>query len=336
MFDSHLRLLGGLLYVVMAAFAAFSAIHIFCLSSFAQSPGKPLALPVRYEEHRFYVQLITTDGVMLNLYTDTGGGFFIYREAAERLRLTVVNIGGEGKNAFYVTSLPTFRAGSSIPPPLSRQGRIPVFTPSAGERESASFIYDGMLGQDWFGGRVWTFDYPRRRLLLRAPGDVPRQKPQHRVNLGFKTDDGGQRALNFPRIQVVIDGETLELLFDTGARTLLSDTAIATLRDRGAAERATSFITASTFEKWRKRHPDWRVIARAEKTTGEEMIEVPSITIAGYTVGPVWFTRRADKNFHEFMSKFMDRRVEGALGGNALRHFRVTVDYPNAVAVFEK
>jgi hypothetical protein len=32
----------------------------------------------------------------------------------------------------------------------------------------------------------------------------------------------------------------------------------------------------------------------------------------------------------------MDARVEEALGGNALRDFRVTVDYPNGVAVFER
>lgn len=66
------------------------------------------------------------------------------------------------------------------------------------------------------------------------------------------------------------------------------------------------------------------------------MIEVPEISVAGYTVGPVWFTRRPDKNFHEYMSQWMDKRVEGALGGNALYHFRITIDYPRAVAVFEK
>ena len=333
MFDPHLRLFRSLFYVIIAA---FSAVNIFCLPAWAQRSGKSIALPVSYEEHRFYVQPVTTDGVILKLYTDTGGGLFIYREAAERLRLPIVNIGGEGQNAFNVTSLPAFRAGSSIPPPLSREGRIPVYSPSANERESSAFIHDGMLGQEWFGGRIWTFDYPGRRLLLRADGEVPKQKARHRVTLGFKTEGDERRVLNFPRIQVVIDGETIDLLFDTGARTLLADAAIAELKDRGAAERATSFITSSTFEKWRKRHPDWRVIERAEKTTGEAMIEVPSITVAGYRIGPVWFTRRADKNFHEFMSKFMDRRVEGALGGNALRHFRVTVDYPNAIAIFEK
>jgi len=309
---------------------------LFSLSALAQSPGKPLVLPVKYDEHRFYVQPIAVDGTRLNFYTDTGGGLFIYREAAERLRLSTVNLGGEGQDAFYVAALPAFQTSAAIPGPVSREGRLPVWSPSASERQASGFIYDGMLGQDWFAGRVWTFDYPGRRLLLRAPGDVPGRNTKHQLTLGFKTDEKGQRALNFPRIQVLIDGETMDLLFDTGATTTLTDTALAALRNRGARERATSFITASAFEKWRKRHPDWRVIEQAEKTTGEAMIEVPRLTVAGYTVGPVWFTRRADKNFHEFMSQFMDKRVEGALGGNALRHFRVTVDYPRAIAVFEK
>ena len=53
-------------------------------------------------------------------------------------------------------------------------------------------------------------------------------------------------------------------------------------------------------------------------------------------MGPVWFTRRPDPSFHQFMSQYMDKQVEGALGGSALKFFRVTVDYPNAVAAFER
>jgi hypothetical protein len=36
------------------------------------------------------------------------------------------------------------------------------------------------------------------------------------------------------------------------------------------------------------------------------------------------------------MARFMDRPVDGALGGSALKYFRVVVDYPNAVAIFER
>jgi len=293
-----------------------------------------MVLPARYDEHRFYVEPVAVDGTRLTFFTDTGGGLFLLRDAVERLRLSMVNVGGEGKDAFHLAELPKFRADAGIPAPLSRGGRIPVWSPQTGEGGPSNFVGDGMLGQDWFGGRVWQFDYPGRRLLLLE--DRPAGNTQHRVSLGFKSDGTGKRVLNFPRIQAEIDGETLELLFDTGATTFLVDSALAVLKDGGAAARATSFITNTTFEKWRKKHPDWRVIEKAEKSTGEAMIEVPLVTVAGYSVGPVWFTRRADRNFHEYMSGFMDKRVDGALGGNALRYFRVTIDYPGAVALFEK
>ncbi|HSK75211.1 MAG TPA: hypothetical protein VLQ45_02040, partial [Thermoanaerobaculia bacterium] len=159
----------------------------------------------------------------------------------------------------------------------------------------------------------------------------------HRVALGFQTGPNGKRTSHFPRIPVKIDGETLDLLFDTGATTTLTPEALAALGDGRPASRAASFITASVFARWRERHPAWKVVEKADAMTkGEAMIEVPAVEIGGYTVGPVWFTRRADRNFHEYMSQWMDRRIEGALGGSALQYLRVTVDYPGAVAVFEK
>jgi hypothetical protein len=93
-------------------------------------------------------------------------------------------------------------------------------------------------------------------------------------------------------------------------------------------------IVDSRFNAWRKAHPDWRVIDDAQERTGSAMIEVPEVGLAGATVGPVWFTWRPDKNFHEYMSGMMDGRVEGAIGGNALSHFVMTVDYPGAAAYF--
>ena len=330
---------GRTLYFVRD-FAAFYSLPLRAALTFGDGENsarstQPQALPVIYDEGRFYVRPVTADGVALKLFTDTGGGLFILRDAAERLRLPLTNVATAGEEAFYLTALPAFNPMASIPLPLSREGRLPVYAPPSNEREGLA-VGDGMLGQEWFAGRVWTFDYPARKLWLRAPGDLPKHKPQQRIPLGFKTDEAGKRVLNFPRLQVTIDGEQLDLLFDTGATTRLSPAALAALRDGRAAERAVSFITASVFARWRQAHPDWRVIENADQPLNEPLIEVPRVMVAGQTVGPVRFARRADKNFHEFMARFMDKRVEGALGGNALRHFRVTVDYPNAVALFER
>lgn len=302
----------------------------------AQQRGQPLTLPARFDEQRIYVEPVTESGQKLEFYTDTGGGLFVTRDAADRLGLATENLGGEGAEAFHVASLPPFRADAAIPLPTSRAGRIPVYAPSPKEAASSLMRFDGMLGQEWFAGRVWTFDYPRQRLLLRAAGDVPDVDAAHRLPLGFKTDEAGKRVLDFPRVQVGVDGATLDLLFDTGAMTELTPAALAAVGDGGKAARATSFITNTRFEAWRKAHPDWRVVEEAEAGSGQAMIEVPALEFAGYTIGPVWFTRRADKNFHEFMSQFMDRRVEGAIGGNALRHFRITVDYPAATTYVER
>lgn len=71
-----------------------------------------------------------------------------------------------------------------------------------------------------------------------------------------------------------------------------------------------------------------------ENYWGAPMMEVPEVAIAGHTVGPVWFTRRDDREFHEWCSRWTDRRVDGTLGGSLLRYFAVTVDYPGARASF--
>lgn len=116
----------------------------------------------------------------------------------------------------------------------------------------------------------------------------------------------------------------------------LSDSALKALGDGGPAERATSFVTEKLFELWRARHPAWCVIEDADLSVGgQPLIEIPAVEIGSLTVGPVWFTRRPNRNFHEYMSSMMDRRVEGALGGSLLRHFAATVDYPAGRAAFQ-
>lgn len=327
MLKSFQHLIHNLLLITLLALCSCHS------SASAQSVGKPLTLPVKYDEHRFYVQPVTADGTTLNFFTDTGGGLFIFSDVAERLKLLVQEVKTE-EGVLRTVTLPDFKPGTTIPSPLGSRERL--FVAPVTERNSMSQDWSGMLGQQWFAGRTWQFDYPNRRLLLLADGDLPKQKEKHRVALGFQTKNSGTRATNFPRIQVFIDDETIDLLFDTGASTRLSSDALAALNDKRPTDRATSFITASIFEKWRKRHPQWRVVERAEEGTGQAMIEVPKISVAGYTVGSVWFTRRPDKNFHEYMSQWMDKKVEGALGGNALRQFRISIDYQRAVAVFEK
>ncbi len=296
--------------------------------------ASPRALPTIYAAGRFYVRPITAAGDTLLFYTDTGGGLFLRPAAAVRLDAPRKVLAVSGEDTLFGTPMPPLAPGAWIPAPPPR-GVLPVFEPP-GATELFGDTVDGMLGQQWFGGRAWTFDYPGETLYVLPPGIGPAVAPEHRVPLAFRTDSAGARSLEFPRIRVLIDGDSLDLLFDTGATTFLTDSARAVLADGGAAERATSFITRGIYERWRKRHPDWRVITDAERGTGADAIQVPAMDVAGFVTGPVWFTTRPDANFHAFMARFMDRQVEGALGGSALRPFRITVDYPAATASFER
>lgn len=186
------------------------------------------------------------------------------------------------------------------------------------------------LGANGYADRRWQIDYPARKLSVwEGPGDPEVQGAP--CPLGFATDAAGQRQGHFARIQATIDGETLDFLFDTGATIMLTDEAAAAVMG-GTTVQVTSFITRAVFERWQVRHPDWRVLEVADRLFQEPAIEVPTVTVGGHALGPVWFTRRPDRNFHESMSQYMDQRIDGALGGSLWRHCRVTVDYPRAVA----
>jgi hypothetical protein len=287
------------------------------------APGHPIALPVEVREHRFFLRPRLASGQTLTLYSDSGGGHTMLSPAvatANRLATTAEHT-PEGD---FVSSADwlKFAPGAGIPRPA---GKLLV-------RELSELMpgLDGFLGQDWFGGRTWTFDYLGKRLFWRATGDLP---PGTRTPIHLNPDRDAPR---FGRIQITIDGQALDVLFDTGATTRLTPAAVGTLGKDAAAERAASFMKAAVFDRWRARHPEWKVLAAAEQRSSADMIEVPSVTVAGQTVGPVWFTRRPDKAFDEFMSSLMDAPVVGAFGGSGLRYFRVTVDFAAGEAVFER
>jgi hypothetical protein len=141
-------------------------------------------------------------------------------------------------------------------------------------------------------------------------------------------------VLNFPRIVVRIDGDSLPMLLDTGAETLLTASALAALHDGGPAFRATSMIAHSVFARWHNDHPRWPVVDSAQVVTHSRMIRVPHVDIAGILTAPVWFTERSDASYRRYMSAMMNREVEGSLGGNALAGLEMTVDYPGARAWF--
>jgi hypothetical protein len=302
----------------------------------ARAPAQ--VLPATYEAGHIYATPETVDGQRLRLLVDTGGGgaagmYWISAAAVKRLGLKTSTCLLD-KQPVPVASLPDYRPGRGLPPPAAGPcGNVLMVAPKAPGGA------DGQLGGSYLSaGRAWTFDYPAERLVAEGPawrpGALARATP-----LGFQRDDDGQLTDGFARITLRVDGQPLDMLLDTGA----------TAHPSAAGEKASgtptvngfgvaSYVTTSVLNRWHKAHPDWRVVDKGDDLAGAKyaarLIEVPKVEIAGWSVGPVWFTERPDTAFHDFMSSLMDKRVEGAVGGNVFRHFVMTVDYPRATAYF--
>lgn len=289
------------------------------------------ALPARFEAGLVLLDETTPDGRPVVFFTDTGGGRYVTTEAATRLGLVLTPIPDAVEGGpTHLTTYPALAAGSPTAP--LPEGPLPVMSGSPLPGWPSN--HDSMLGGAWFADRIWTFDYPRRRLTAEAASWAP---PPGAVvlPLGFQTQDG-VRTTHFPRIEVRIDGEPIALLLDTGATTVLTPDAMAAVGGDGPAMRATSMISDTVFRRWRAAHPEWRVIEGAQTGTGSAMIQAPVVEIGSLSVGPVWFTHRSDRAFHDYMSSMMDAPIEGALGGNAMGELVMTIDYPGARAAFAR
>lgn len=248
----------------------------------------------------FVVRVRLPDGTTLRLNADTGGGGTVAADRVECLpRVPIPGI--------------TDTDGVRLPldPALPSGHDVAAFGEALGP-------FDGVMSAWWLVDRVWAFDYGRGQLELLE------QSLTEGTRLGFVAAGGALRT-PFPRIRVTIDGEPVDLLLDTGATVEL--TAAGAAAWSGPRTRAISFITDSVFRRWRHRHPEWPVVEAASELLNSPMILVPEVVVGDVPVGPVWFEHRADQNFHDYMSQWMDCRVDGALGGNAFAGSRLIVDY---------
>lgn len=298
------------------------------------------AIPAFFDQGRVLAAPTSGTGETLYFILDSGGGFNgITPQAAARFGLKGT-VEGSGTDTATVIPFPSEIDSLQLPVPRAGPpdpGRLAV-EPLGDFPRMYPVRLTGFLGAGWWADRVWRIDYPAKQLWLFPHSVLPANGSSlasHEVHLTFRTENG-RRPTNFARLRAEVDGDSLDLLFDTGATTQLTDSALALINDGRPAARAGSFISAEIFDRWHARHPDWRVISAAEARTHAAMIEVPSVQLGGYTIGPVWWEERPNAAFRDVMDPFMDAPIQGSLGGEAFRHFAITVDYVSGVACFER
>jgi len=287
-------------------------------------------LPADFTHNRIHLVTQARDGTRLTAYVDSGGGSDIIDLALQaRLKLASVGELETDEGRFALVDYPSWLEKAGIPaPPDDPQlhGRLMVM-PAATVSDDDLF-----LGAPWLAGRVWLIDYGRHEMIL-APDWKPTAQ-DHAMPLGFQVDEHGTRPTGMARMTVTIDGKPLDMLLDTGAMITLSADGAAAFHVEPGTVVGGGFIMQARFDEWHPRHPDWRVIDHGEAIggPGNAMIEVPRVTVAGFTVGPVWFARRDDFNFAQWMSSMTDKPIVGAFGGSGLQYFRLVLDYPRATA----
>ena len=289
-------------------------------------------LDAHFIADRVLVDAPLAHGGHLRFWTDSGGGgTILYPAAVARLGLKAVPLTGSGAEelgpgAARLVEPLELRASTFPQPPLPIAVAQDVLA-RMGEQTNT----DGNVGQNWFAGHIWTWDYPRGTLAI-EPDNWKPPRGAHIIPVGFRSAQGGGDALHFPRITVTIAGVETPVLLDTGATTVLTPEAEKIVG--GPRLRATSMIVAGRIARWRQEHPDWPVIEHGQGGTGSLMIRVPDVRVAGYQVGPIWFTSRPDDNFHKDMASSMAGPIEGAIGGNAFHTLTMTVDYLQGRAAF--
>jgi hypothetical protein len=168
------------------------------------------------------------------------------------------------------------------------------------------------------------FDYPNQQLSIAQPGSL---RPR-----GISCPIGVNRETGIVQVDAVINGDSLSFAFDIGASySFISDDRLAKFTD---SHPEWSRITGTTgcANMWGWWPPDeqlFTVVRIPEIILGQVQLKdvgivgIPNIFQGGLTLG-------------EWYSKKTLRLVDGFLGPNAFKAFRVEIDYVNSLMYFEK
>jgi len=272
--------------------------------------------PMQLELDRPYIDVTLTgpngQHVTAHAYVDTGGGALIFSaDLAEKLGLKA---NGKALHEEGQTLTPT------ATPALHIRGRqielvdthalIDAGEPRTLGRTDAEMMLPGRFLSHY----VVTFDYPAHTFTL---ADSDSHKPDGKA---VKTTIGG----GMPVIRASVAGKSYGFLLDTGAQYCM--------------------ISAANLGAWRKQQPAWPHVEGAYGPANMQMgrfeTKLYMLRIAALQWGPFRIENagavsRGAGNYEHGMSEIVGTPIIGSIGGNVLRHFKVTVDYPRHTVYLE-
>ena len=236
-------------------------------------------------------------------------GFLV--TSAPGLRL-LVDTGGE-------TVASTSSVASAIKKRFGIAGKIPI-APHYIDRYYGGIGVQGALGARWIAENPFTADFG---------GSMPTGDPPRPFAVSLRLID---RAGLDAYVRCSVAGQTLMMLFDTGALAWQTD-----LGARREMPRGVNFVSGSQFNAWRSQCPQWQVrksaflvVRENGKLYAEPAIRVPDVRVGSQSIGQQWFVRRSDDTTYRWLKTHDGVDARGDLGLAAFATANVLVDYPHA------
>jgi Aspartyl protease len=183
-------------------------------------------------------------------------------------------------------------------------------------------MVEGLLPAGVLQNYQLRFDYAARTMTLALPATLQLQGTAVPFRLNPKT--------GLVAIEVQIDGQTYPITIDNGS--------------------GYTCIRKTTAQQWFSRHPEWqrgigavgpsnmRMADDGIETAGA-LVRIPEMKLGSLRVEHVGALAIApDNQGHDFMDWYSMKNpvaVIGWLGGNVLRHYRITIDYPKKMSYWD-
>lgn len=305
---------------------------LFLISGCSEPSAKQAnrtTIPSHMSDYRFVIELPTESGDTLNFVTDTGGGIYpiLFESAFDQhgYPYTQMDIQGNTMKAVDWDSVRLEQPFAEMPMFDDQLIVLPMpgFMPKS----------DGFLGGSFFvKGGVWEFDYISKTISILDTIDWSKRST-NQLPMKISQDAEGNVTGIHPALDIIIEKDTLEVLFDTGGTFLPSEEGRKYFEPEDLKNYSGSYLSSAKIKELHEQHPEWRFVENGSIfNDGSDMIEVPEVQIGNVISENVWFIERPKTNFMKINGKHMD----GALGGNGMKDFRVIADYRNLVFEFER
>lgn len=268
-----------------------------------------ITVPMQVELNRPYIDVTLTSpaghSVTAHAYIDTGGGALLLSAGlAKQLALQATGKPERSQGETLApTAMPALRIGGK---PIDASGAPAYIAVDAADtlpHTDAQMMLPGRALRQ----HVVVFDYPAHTFTLADPAAF---KPN---GTAMQATFGG----GMPVVHASVAGQGYDFLLDAGGQYCM--------------------VSIAKLDAWAKRHPDWPRITGAygpaNMLFGKSEAQLSMLRIASLQWGPfridsVGAVSRGVGAYERFMSGVVGTPIIGSIGGNVLRHFKVTIDYP--------